>query len=883
MKPLYLQFKGINSFSENTEIDFEKLTRSGIFGIFGDTGSGKSTILDCISFALYGKVERSKEKLDIINYNSDGASVKFDFEAQSGGSRKKFTVIRSIKKKSGVHKAALYEGDTCTADNPSTVTKRICEILGVNAEDFSKCIALPQGEFSQFVKSNPSERIALIERLFSLSRYGDKLKEKIRDREREAELKYSTLAAKLELYSDVSEEILKSSKAELCELLKRRGEILKESEISEKRCEELKRLDEKREELEKVIKEIAVFEEKKPQMEILRKSVAAASLFKAAAQLHKETDEKINEQKAAKERAEALEKEISASKTRLENLAKTEKSADFEDKISELIKKEAAIQALEGKPEKLLKIDDVLKGKRNEYKRLTEIGEKLNKEINRTRGELAKLEESLKGLGQGDLEKIIDIDFKGAHLKLEYEYCLDYFKGLKGQVDFFKNDGELWPFLESELKVKISEYRDRAETIRDFTTERAKNKLKEYLANGAERERLSSEINDKKTEIGNLNVKLDLNSRDLENLKSEGERERKEYDDLKSEIDKAFGADCKDYKKASEETSKSLEKLKCDRDKLKCDTEKETQNYNFLTSELALNSGKLKALTEEISNAEKKLTSYAEEGGFESLNEMEKSLRGVEFENIEKDLKSYDENFLILKSRKAELEKEKGLEGSNDELKVALAKKAEIAQKLSSINENVAVNEAHIKKCETRLTEKNALLKEFTKVEKDRNLISQLKEITRGNGFMEFIANEYLSGIASLASSTLLTLTDGRYFLKYTDTFYAGDNYNCGALRGVNTLSGGETFLVSLSLALALSKTICSSLKSVEFFFLDEGFGTLDSSLVDTVMTALEKLKGEHFTIGVISHVEELKHRINNKIIVNKSTETHGSSVQTSF
>ena len=147
---------------------------------------------------------------------------------------------------------------------------------------------------------------------------------------------------------------------------------------------------------------------------------------------------------------------------------------------------------------------------------------------------------------------------------------------------------------------------------------------------------------------------------------------------------------------------------------------------------------------------------------------------------------------------------------------------------------------------------------------------------------MEYIANEYLYDISSLASSTLLNLTDGRYFLTYTDNFYVGDNFNCGNLRGVNTLSGGETFLVSLSLALALSQTICSSLKSIEFFFLDEGFGTLDGSLVDTVMNALEKLKSSHFTIGVISHVEELKHRIDSKITVNKATESHGSTVQIS-
>ena len=87
--------------------------------------------------------------------------------------------------------------------------------------------------------------------------------------------------------------------------------------------------------------------------------------------------------------------------------------------------------------------------------------------------------------------------------------------------------------------------------------------------------------------------------------------------------------------------------------------------------------------------------------------------------------------------------------------------------------------------------------------------------------------------------------------------------------------------MVSLSLALALSQTICAkSLKSIEFFFLDEGFGTLDSTLVDTVMNALEKLKSSSFTIGVISHVEELKHRIDSKITVKKATESHGSTVE---
>ena len=115
--------------------------------------------------------------------------------------------------------------------------------------------------------------------------------------------------------------------------------------------------------------------------------------------------------------------------------------------------------------------------------------------------------------------------------------------------------------------------------------------------------------------------------------------------------------------------------------------------------------------------------------------------------------------------------------------------------------------------------------------------------------------------------------------MQYEDEFKAADNLNGGKLRAVKTLSGGETFLVSLSLALALAGAICTkSLRPIEFFFLDEGFGTLDERLVDTVMDVLGKLS-KSFSVGVISHVEELKHRIENKVLVTGANETRGSIV----
>ena len=170
--------------------------------------------------------------------------------------------------------------------------------------------------------------------------------------------------------------------------------------------------------------------------------------------------------------------------------------------------------------------------------------------------------------------------------------------------------------------------------------------------------------------------------------------------------------------------------------------------------------------------------------------------------------------------------------------------------------------------------------KELIECEKEKKTCEELKNLLKGNKFLEFIASEYLQEVCVGASKTLLSLTGGRYFLQYDKDFKVGDNLDGGNLRSVKTLSGGETFLVSLSLALSLSAAICiKSLRPIEFFFLDEGFGTLDEKLVDTVMDVLGKLGKQNLTVGLISHVEELKHRIDNKILVTGANESHGSRV----
>jgi exonuclease SbcC len=166
------------------------------------------------------------------------------------------------------------------------------------------------------------------------------------------------------------------------------------------------------------------------------------------------------------------------------------------------------------------------------------------------------------------------------------------------------------------------------------------------------------------------------------------------------------------------------------------------------------------------------------------------------------------------------------------------------------------------------------------------DLLEDLDKIVQGNRFVEYVATNQLKYIALEASKKLEEITKGRYALEIDSTlnFVIRDNFNGGQRRSVDTLSGGETFLTSLSLALALSSQIqLKGSEPLEFFFLDEGFGSLDNELLETVMESLERLHSDKLSIGIISHVEELKNRVPIKLVVSPSEVGTGSKVKIEY
>ncbi|MBQ7642667.1 MAG: hypothetical protein IJS67_02075, partial [Clostridia bacterium] len=222
---------------------------------------------------------------------------------------------------------------------------------------------------------------------------------------------------------------------------------------------------------------------------------------------------------------------------------------------------------------------------------------------------------------------------------------------------------------------------------------------------------------------------------------------------------------------------------------------------------------------------------------------------------------------------------------NTDELRLELAKEKE---KLNFLSENLGKNKKNASDLSQNFEKRCIIEKDIEKETAKATMFGKLYEAGKDKKFIEFVAAEFLSDIAESARKTLLELSGGKYDVTYVDGldgkdgFFVVDNLNGGVRRSVSSLSGGETFLVSLSLALSLSSEIYrKSKRPMEFFFLDEGFGTLDGDLVDTVIGSLFKLRNDNFTIGLISHLQEMKNRIEAQIIVCAANQTKGSSVKT--
>jgi exonuclease SbcC len=150
VNPLRLEFSGLYSYQTRQVLDFERLIPEGIFGIFGPVGSGKSSILEAILLALYGKVEKTNSRSEIINLQSNKLEVEFTFEHQGERYRSYFSVAKDKRGNVRKKETLFFRKNGENWENISSETTPE-DVLGLSYENFKKTVIIPQGKFLEFL------------------------------------------------------------------------------------------------------------------------------------------------------------------------------------------------------------------------------------------------------------------------------------------------------------------------------------------------------------------------------------------------------------------------------------------------------------------------------------------------------------------------------------------------------------------------------------------------------------------------------------------------------------------------------------------------------------------------------------------------------------
>lgn len=291
----------------------------------------------------------------------------------------------------------------------------------------------------------------------------------------------------------------------------------------------------------------------------------------------------------------------------------------------------------------------------------------------------------------------------------------------------------------------------------------------------------------------------------------------------------------------------------------------------------AVERGADKALTTRRAEADRltaEVTSVLAEHGFPEASAVRVATLSLDHQQrLEASIRAYENEIHQVEGRLVELENT--LDGryvSEHDQREAEASAQGAAQAHRAAVEALARSRQEVERLQRQLERAVALRKEVTDLETRATLIEQLARDLKNDGFQRYLLEEAFQGLVQGASVRMKEWTN-RYTLQWDDgAFYAIDHDNGGERRRAETLSGGETFLASLSLALQLSEEILRTAGAVQIdsLFIDEGFGTLDAEALEIVTDAIESLRTGGRMVGIITHIRDLTERLPGCIEIDK-------------
>ena len=998
MKPEKLTLFNIGPFVNEHTIDFNSL--QDFFLISGKTGSGKTTILDSITYVLYGSLPGARKNVDTKNLRTHFCNeqelsyVDFIFSINKNLYRVKRTLpyIYTTRNNTSRKEAETTEfyllknlNDTeceLISNQKAEADKSIKDLLQLNVEEFSKIVLLPQGEFATFLRQSTTERKTMLSKLFPVDNF-TQITQNIKEEKTKLEIQLEQILQQLEFiakdfnlenFEETINELSKTHSQNETEINSKQDRLYEIAGTLEKIENEISNQEEYEKlkiQLDKILSQQEYIKQIK---EKTAKAKKASELFPFVINIEKKeylintTQTNLSE---CENKLSILENKKIELKENENKILKTEKEIKIlEKKFNDLQESFSVLNSLSENKNNLentnIQIENITKDFLSSEKIidqiktfLTENKSKLNQKeiLQKEIFELNKkseivlnnknyLEEEKKDLENKIKEEKLNEILKKQKLVIEnlkQEIETEKLNELAHTLACNLKENSPCPVCGSTLHPNLAKKNEN-----DFSKQENL-KLQETLLNETEKKyfEVQRERNISEGILSNLKNKIDLsitqtseeilneinNKNDLiktlENLETKIQEEEKKLEQIKNENEKIsnkINLLTQDKKLFEDRIKNQIETLS------KYFTNQKINLSNILEIEQNLNSefsntkNNLEIFSKLVKDfydeqkqnsvdlsaqQEKKILLSTNLQTYKTELENEKNILNekiikTDFSNTQEIKENYlEEDKLITLENQIEQwtkEKEKTETLLNEKENSFTSPKETLLEKQNqykTLRDNLKIEITNLNLENKKITEKISELTksktDYEQTEKQRKEIfekltdyKKLYKLLSGDNpkkidITSWILEMYLQEIILFANKRLSKISDGRYIMKVNTEKESNrgakgldiDVYDSftGKSRPCNTLSGGETFMASISLALAISDTVQSKKGGIqlESLFIDEGFGSLDENSLEKAISILDEIRDSR-KIGIISHVGDLKTRIKSSIEIEKTT-----------
>ena len=914
MRPIKLTIAGFGPYAGLQELDFEKLGKSGLYLITGDTGAGKTTIFDAITYALFGAASGENREVNMLRSKyakpeqPTFVELTFSYDGKTYTVRRNPEYERAKARSAGTTKqiadAQLTYPDGRIVSKLREVDKAITGIIGLNREQFAQVAMISQGDFRKLLQADTKERQKIFRDIFGTGLFVS-LQEQLKNRTAQVQSELKQTSASIRQYVEgivCVEDSLHAPEAQKA----RRGELLMDAvmELLPALIEEDKRMQDQLN---------AQLESVEQQMENIVAQLAKAASYQAAKQA-------LAQKKAAeKETIVRLDAAAARLNTAQDTIVQQEKLGrqiaalellmpvydELSDKEQEIAKKEsaqkAALLTLEAaqKTGETLSAEAVkLKAERQELDSIGEEKERISakkKLLEDRRQKLRTLYAQLDMLKQQkqtlEVKQQAYLAAQAEASRLQQIYDARHKAFLDEQAGVMA--AALTPGMPCPVCGSVEHPHPAMLSQKAPTEAEVKKAKKEYETAQSAAEKASSEASAQRgtVETAQENLRSELavqmegislaDAQDV--IKGEGVQLSEQIRLLETQLGEIA---------AKEARRAELDRLIPQQENMQEEAQKEVAAAN---EQLAALAASVLELSRQIASLRAKLSRDSKAAAQQELISLNQTLNALKdaLKRAEEAHSAAKEELAAIRASivqlSAQLEGEtempaEGLEEAKKELTeqkaLTLHRQKEVHARLSaniSAQKNIAEKAKYMAQLEKRYAWMRALCDTA-----NGNLTGKEKIMLE-----TYIQTTYFDRILERANLRLRKMSGGQYDLKRRRS--AGNRLSQSGLeldivdhintteRSVNTLSGGEAFLASLALALGLSDEVQMSTGiRLDTLFVDEGFGSLDSEALSKAYATLAGLTEGNRLVGIISHVTELKERIDKQIVVTKK-RTGGS------